>query len=124
MVKEVTECFRWETSAGNGVAGYQAGVDPAFNSVLFDCAGGLEVAGSDIGAASAALAAGTDNSTATASTLINTFINGAAESAVTAFDVTGLSSDLEPVDYIGAVENATDTWWQGWSCGLEASDPC
>ncbi len=124
VVKEVTECFRWETSAGNGVAGYQAGVDPAFNSVLFDCAGGLEVAGSDIGAASAALAAGTDNSTATASTLINTFINGAAESAVTAFDVTGLSSDLEPVDYIGAVENATDTWWQGWSCGLEASDPC
>jgi trimeric autotransporter adhesin len=124
VVKEVTECFRWETSAGNGVAGYQAGVDPAFNSVLFDCAGGLEVAGSDIGAASASLAAGTDNSTATASTLINTFINGAAESAVTAFDVTGLSSDLEPVDYIGAVENATDTWWQGWSCGLEASDPC
>ena len=124
VVKEVTECFRWETSAGNGVAGYQAGVDPAFNSVLFDCAGGLEVAGSDIGAASASLAAGTDNSTATASTLINTFINGAAESAVTAFDVTGLSGDLEPVDYIGAVENATDTWWQGWSCGLEASDPC
>ncbi|WP_340691547.1 hypothetical protein [Hyphomonas sp.] len=124
VVKEVTECFRWETSAGNGVAGYQAGVDPAFNSVLFDCAAGLEVAGSDIGAASASLAAGTNNSTATASTLINTFINGAAESAVTAFDVTGLSSDLEPVDYIGAVENATDTWWQGWSCGLEASDPC
>ena len=124
VVTETAECFRWEDSAGNGVAGYQAGVDPAFNSVLFDCAGGLEVAGSDIGAASAALAAGTDNSTATASTLINTFINGAAESAVTAFDVTGLSSDLEPVDYIGAVENATDTWWQGWSCGLEASDPC
>jgi len=124
VVKEVTECFRWETSAGNGVAGYQAGVDPAFNSVLFDCVAGLEVAGSDIGAAAASLAAGTNNSTATASTLINTFINGAAESAVTAFDVTGLSGDLEPVGYIGAVENATDTWWQGWSCGLEVSDPC
>jgi trimeric autotransporter adhesin len=124
VVKEVTECFRWESSAGNGVAGYQAGVDPAFNSVLFDCAAGVETANSDAGAAPAAIAAGTNNSTATASTLINSFINGAAESAVTAFDVTGLSADLEPVDYIGAVENASDTWWQGWSCGLEASDPC
>jgi len=124
VVKEVTECFRWEGSAGNGVAGYQDGVDPAFDSVLFDCAGGVETASSDAGAAAASLAAGTNNSTGTASTLINTFINGAAESAVTAFDVTGLSGDLEPVDYIGAVENATDTWWQGWSCGLEASDPC
>ncbi|WP_299949216.1 hypothetical protein [Hyphomonas sp. BRH_c22] len=124
VVKEVTECFRWESSAGNGVAGYQAGVDPAFNSVLFDCAAGVETANSDPGAAAAAIAAGTNNSTATASTLINSFINGAAESAVTAFDVTGLSADLEPVDYIGAVENASDTWWQGWSCGLEASDPC
>ena len=124
VVKEVTECFRWETSAGNGVAGYQDGADPAFDSVLFDCAGGIETASSDAGAAGASIAAGTNNSTGTASTLINTFINGAAESAVTAFDVTGLSGDLEPVDYIGAVENATDTWWQGWSCGLEASDPC
>ena len=124
VVKEVTECFRWEDSAGNGVAGYQDGVDPAFNSVLFDCAGGVETASSDAGAAAASIAAGTNNSTGTASTLINTFINGSAESAVTAFDVTGLSGDLEPVDYIGAVENATDTWWQGWSCGLEASDPC
>ncbi|MEQ8300179.1 MAG: hypothetical protein RH945_06510 [Hyphomonas sp.] len=124
VVKEVTECFRWESSAGNGVAGYQAGVDPAFNSVLFDCAAGLEVAGSDIGAASASIAAGTNNSTATASTLTSDFVNGPAESAVTAFDVTGLSTDLEPVDYIGAVKDSTDTWWQGWSCGLEASDPC
>ncbi|MEQ9437365.1 MAG: hypothetical protein RJQ02_16200 [Hyphomonas sp.] len=124
VVKEVTECFRWELSAGNGVAGYQAGADPAFSSVLFDCAAGLETGNSDPGAAAAALAAGTNNSTATASTLINGFINGAAESAVTAFDVTGLSAELEPVDYIGAVENASDTWWQGWSCGLEASDPC
>ena len=124
VVKEVAECFRWESSAGNGVAGYQAGVDPAFNSVLFDCVAGVETANSDAGAAAAAIAAGINNSTATASSLINSFINGPAESAVTAFDVTGLSADLEPVDYIGAVENASDTWWQGWSCGLEASDPC
>lgn len=119
-----SECIRWEPTAGNGVAGYQAGADPAFNSVLFDCDAGLDTANSDPGAAAAAIAAGTNNSTATASTLISTFINGPAESAVTAFDVTGLSADLEPVDYIGAVENASDTWWQGWSCGLVATDPC
>jgi len=25
---------------------------------------------------------------------------------------------------VGAVRDAEDTWWQGWTCGLEASDPC
>ncbi|KDA01973.1 hypothetical protein [Hyphomonas oceanitis] len=124
VVSNLSECFRWEDSAGNGVAGYQAGVDPSFASVLFDCAAGLSTDGSDAAAATAAVAADANNSTGTANTLTSTFVNGPAETAVTPYDVTGLSGDLEPVDYIGAVKDTTDTWWQGWSCGLEASDPC
>jgi hypothetical protein len=27
-------------------------------------------------------------------------------------------------DYIGAVKNMADTWWQGWSCGLSAGSAC
>ncbi len=25
---------------------------------------------------------------------------------------------------IGAVRNASDTWWQGWTCGLAAGSSC
>ena len=122
-VDATDQCFRWETTAGNGAAGYQAGADPAFNSVLLDCTGGLALGTSDVATATAAIAAGTNNLIG-ASSLASTFINGAAETAVTPFNATTLSSFFEPVTYIGAVQNAQDTWWQGWSCGLEASDPC
>jgi uncharacterized membrane protein len=118
------ECFRFETSAGDSVAGYTEGADPKFSSVLFDCTGGLATASSDVAAAQGAVAADANNSTAVADTLTSTFINGSAEAAVTAVDPATVSSFFDSVDYIGAVENAQDTWWQGWSCGLEASDPC
>jgi hypothetical protein len=91
--------------------------------VLFDCTGGLVLSTSDVATATAAIAAGANNLIG-ASSLASTFINGAAETAVTPFNATTLSSFFEPVTYIGAVQNAQDTWWQGWSCGLEASDPC
>ncbi len=76
------------------------------------------------GAEAAAFAAGTNNSTG-ASTLTGTFINGANESAVPAYS--GLSSInpfFEDVDYIGAVKDSADTWWEGWTCGLTSNDPC
>jgi len=116
-------CFRWQDSAGDGVTGYTAGVDPSFDSVLFDCEGGIDTDNSDGDTAADAIAAGSNNSTDVADTLAG-FVNGTAESAVTAFDATTLSSFFEPVDYIGAVRDDEDTWWSGWSCGLEAETPC
>ncbi|WP_018147393.1 hypothetical protein [Henriciella marina] len=119
------ECFRWEDSAGDGVAGYGGvGVDPSFDSVLFDCDGGLARSGGDTAAAQGAVTGGSNNTTSVASTLSSTFVNGSAEAAATPFDATTLNAFFETAPYIGAVENAQDTWWQGWSCGLEASDPC
>ncbi|GGB67829.1 hypothetical protein GCM10011503_15620 [Henriciella pelagia] len=119
------ECFRWETSAGDGTVGYGGvNVDPSFDSVLFDCDGGLALASGDTTTPPEAVAAGSANTTGTASSLTSTFVNGAAETAATAFDASTLDSFFEATSYIGAVQNAQDTWWQGWSCGLEASDPC
>ncbi len=118
------ECFRWQ-DAGDGVVGYGGlGVDPSFDSVLFDCAGGLALAGNDVTAPGEAVAAGSNNTSNVATTLTSSFVNGTAEAAVTAFDASTLDSFFETTSYIGAVQNAQDTWWQGWSCGLEASDPC
>ena len=37
------------------------------------------------------------------------------ESNVTVFDVTTLGAFFTDVDYIGAVEDANDTWYQGWT---------
>ncbi|MDX1293576.1 MAG: hypothetical protein R3265_12260, partial [Hyphomonas sp.] len=95
-----------------------------FSSVLFDCELGLATAASDAAAAQGAVDADANNSTTIANSLTNTFVNGAAESGVTAIDPTTFDTFFDEVDYIGAVENSDDTWWQGWSCGLEASDPC
>ncbi|MCZ4297827.1 hypothetical protein [Henriciella marina] len=119
------ECFRWETSAGDGNSGYGGvDVDPSFDSVLFDCDGGLARASSDAATAQAAVDGGSNNTTSVAATLSSTFVNGSAESGATPFDATTLDPFFESAPYIGAVENAQDTWWKGWSCGLEASDPC
>lgn len=50
------------------------------------------------------------------STLASVFINGANESAVTAFDAKTLSSFFDTTTWIGAVRNSADTWYTGWTC--------
>jgi hypothetical protein len=118
------ECFRFQSSAGNGTAGYQGiGVDPSFDSVLFDCAAGLETANSEAGLAAAAIAGGTNNVIGTNS-LSGTFINGANETAVTAINPNTVDPWFTAATYAGAVQNNSDRWWAGWTCGLEATTPC
>ena len=71
-----------------------------------------------------AFEAGTGNSVGT-STLTGGFINGANETAVAAYQgLNGVHDFFQQVDYIGGVRNASDTWWQGWTCGLTAATPC
>ena len=69
-----------------------------------------------------------NNNSAHVSTLTSIFINGANETAVTATDPTTFNADphatvnaaapnrLSAVTYIGAVQNAADTWYAGWAC--------
>ncbi|MGH8072624.1 MAG: hypothetical protein ACREO4_00940, partial [Lysobacter sp.] len=57
------------------------------------------------------------------STLTGGFINGANETAVPAYaGLASINPSFIDVDYIGAVKDAGDTWWQGWTCGLTADD--
>lgn len=73
-------------------------------------------------------AAGASTMTApTGATIANqflAFINGANENAVTAVDAKAVYSWFEATTYIGAVRNASDTWWAGWTCGLQAGSSC
>ncbi|HAE27643.1 MAG TPA: hypothetical protein DCG58_10815, partial [Hyphomonas adhaerens] len=120
------ECFRYEPSAGNGVAGFQAGEDPTFNSVLFDCDGGIATANSDAAAAQGAVAADANNALVT-DTLASVLFPGPAELGVTPFDASTVSSFFEPTTYIGAfgpAETVTNNWAAGWTFALFPEPTC
>ncbi|OYX74156.1 MAG: hypothetical protein B7Y81_00040 [Caulobacter sp. 32-67-35] len=69
--------------------------------------------------------AGTNNNTAFTSSLTGTFINGANETARPSYaNLTTLSSFFTQTTYVGAVKDANDTWWQGWTCGLTSGSTC
>jgi len=67
----------------------------------------------------------TENGTATLATAAwpLAFINGANETAVTPFAASGADPFFEDVNYIGAVRDANDMRFMGWTCGLYAADP-
>lgn len=104
---------------------------PIFRSVLMQCAATKYVAGTGVTATEvqAIFGSGSNgNNDAYTPTLTNLFINGATESAATPFNVTTLNGQefngneltragfFDAVTYIGAVKDATDTWYQGWTC--------
>ena len=126
VVNYAKECFRWQDSAGDGVAGFSEDDDPNFASVLFDCDEGLVRDGSDAQAAEDAVAADANNTTDVENTLTATFINGTAETAATPVDASTLDPFFEATDFIGAVKDADDTWWQDWTCAeiLDPADEC
>jgi uncharacterized membrane protein len=93
---------------------------PTFDSILFDCPGAYATAASNL------IAAGSNNTTATANTLATAtvggrpFINGATEAGRPVFNATSLNAFFTSTTQIGAV-STTDTWWQGWTCRLNAT---
>lgn len=104
---------------------------PVFRSVAMQCSGTPFVGSNSVTAAdvSAIFGAGSNNNTASLSpTLTGTFINGANETAVTAFNPSTLNgfsfngfsvtpaTFFDATTWIGAVRNAADTWYAGWTC--------
>ena len=69
--------------------------------------------------------AGTNNNAALSSTLTGIFINGTNEAAVTAFNAASLNDStnfLVSTSYIGAVRDASDTWYRNWTCNSATAD--
>ncbi len=71
-------------------------------------------------ALAAAFAAGGSNVDGDAQTpaqdsTLTTFIPGVNENAITATDASALDPFFDNTSYVGAVENASDTWYQGWT---------
>ncbi len=105
---------------------------PTFNSVFMSC--GTSYRSGNAATSAVLFTAGANNTAAGTSTLaapaagttltnqVLTFINGANENAVTPTAPT--YAFFQTTTYIGAVQNAADTWWQGWTCGLTAGATC
>ena len=105
-----------------------------FNSVFMSCP--ISYRAANVALSTAAFTAGTNNTAAGTSTLtapasgttltnqVLTFINGANENAVTPVAAASVYAFFQNTSYIGAVQNASDTWWQGWTCGLTAGASC
>ncbi|HZF43922.1 MAG TPA: hypothetical protein VEZ48_10995 [Sphingomonadaceae bacterium] len=103
---------------------------PVFRSVVLSCPTAFRD-DNNVTTAEVAAIFGTgtnNNNSAFTSTLANVFINGANETAGTATDPRSFNADaiggantsapnqLENVSYIGAVRNAQDNWYAGWTC--------
>ncbi|WP_334163507.1 hypothetical protein [Phenylobacterium sp.] len=98
---------------------------PRWDSVVLSCAINFRNDSDVNGAETAALfGAGTNNNASFTNTLAGGFVNGANENAVTAFNAATLGAFYTTTTYIGAVRDASDTWWQGWTCGLASGSSC
>ncbi len=95
---------------------------PKFHSVVMQCAAGAQFAGS--GGLSAQQVADAFNDPANGShvnasftaSLTDVFINGANETAVPYTDPKTLDAAFDSTNYVGAVKDASDTWYAGWTC--------
>ena len=94
---------------------------PRFESFVMDCdtpfragSGGVTLADTQN-----IFNAGTNNNSNYTNSLTMTFVNGATENALTAFDPTVLSSFFTNAGFVGAAR-AGDTWFQTWTCNSSA----
>ena len=101
---------------------------PVFQSLFMSCATSFVDDGNiTVAQIQTIFNAGTNNTASGTSTLANAsaafpFINGANENGVTPFAASGASGFFEDVAYIGAVKDANDARFKGWTCGLYAND--
>ena len=99
------------------------GTNATFHSVFLSCPKAFDDDAD--GVAAAKFAAGTNNTANGTSTLTGVFINGANETAVPAYgNLAGAHPFFQKVSYIGAVKDANDTWYQGWTCGMPGGPAC
>lgn len=114
-----TPCLRVDTIETLSRAA-DASIDEAgpvrFESVALDCATAFRD-GADTTAAGvqAQFDAGSNNNSAFTNTLSMTYINGANESGLVAFNPTALSSFFEDAGFVGAAQSG-DTRFEGWTC--------
>jgi len=91
-------------------------------SVVLSCNSAKFISSGTGANAATAFNAGTNVNDAFTSTLTSLFINGTNENGWTATDPKSVSSFFDTTTWIGAVRNAQDNWYAGWTCNSNAAD--
>jgi len=118
VISPANECIRMN---GSGSLANRATL--VTRSVVMQCNGTKYVGSGSSGIAftaadvAAAFGSGANNNNdAYTPSLASIFINGATETAVTAIDPKTLNSFFDTTNYIGAVKDASATWYKVWTC--------
>ena len=117
-------CLRLNSATTTQTTGTDEAGPPKFNSVVMQCAAQqfLGTGGVTDAQVGSIFNGGTNNNASYTPTLSMLYINGATETAVTAFDAKTLNSFFDTTDYIGAVKDSNDTWYAGWACNSATAD--
>lgn len=116
---------RAQTASGTADAALDETGPPIFRSVHMQCATQKYVGSNGVTDARVAEIFGTganNNNDAYVPTLTSTFVNGPTEAAIPVFDVTTIDPFFERTTYVGAVRDATDTWYRSWTCNSSTAD--
>ncbi len=122
-----TNCLRIsrpQTASATVDAAIDEAGAPVFRSVVMQCSATPFAGSNGVTAAEVQTIFGSganNNNSAFTASLSNVFVNGANETAVTAFDAKTLNAYFDTTAYIGAVRNASDTWYEGWTCNTDAA---
>lgn len=123
VVTSTRTCLDIDETGGTTTRAANAALDdvgpPVFRSVVLTCTTAAFQEDGNVPSATVSTIFGSgtnNNNSAFISTLTGGFINGANETAVTAFNAATLDPFLTTTNYIGAVQNASDTWYVGWTC--------
>ena len=122
IVSPNTSCLRIsrpQTASATADAAIDEAGAPVVRSVVAQCGTPTFVGLNGVTDAqvSAIFGSGTNNNnSAFTPTLTSLFINGASETAVTAFNASTLDAFFDATTYVGAVRDANDTWYAGWTC--------
>ena len=112
-------CLRLNSATTVQTTGPDEAGPPKFDSVVMQCGGAsafLGTSGVTNDQVAAIFNAGTNNSSTYTPSLSGVFINGATETGRAVFNPSSISSFFTVPTYIGAVRDANDTRFQGWTC--------
>ena len=116
---------RAQTASGTADAALDEAGAPVFRSVHMQCATQKYIGSNSVTDARVAEIFGTgtnNNNDDYTPTLTGGFINGATEAAIPAFDASTLDPFFDRTTYVGAVRDATDTWYRSWTCNSSIAD--
>jgi hypothetical protein len=89
---------------------------PVINSVLFACPTFADPDADEFENQAVNASGNANNNLAFTATLSNVFVNGANETAATPFNASTLNAFFIGTSYVGAVRDANDIWYRGWTC--------